>query len=109
MSTGHGQLRRGQRLGIACKRPAAAAKQVARKLIEHQDQGEQRVGCRLPTLHLSVSSLSVQIEKARANRVVEFIRFPEPRLARFSELGRTDGPEPKIEYLAKIRHATTRS
>ena len=32
------------------ERPAAAAKQVARKLIEHHDQGEQRLGRRLPCL-----------------------------------------------------------
>ena len=89
--------RRGERRGIARKRPRRAAKHVARELIEHDDERERSERRLPPALELSARGPLPGGKEPAVDFRIEDLRLPEPGLARPAALGRIRRAEPKIE------------
>jgi len=74
----HGFLRRGERMRVGRKGVRAAAKHVARKLVEQQDQCEAFARCIDPWRESALRRLVVDGKERVADLRVEFGRLCEP-------------------------------
>ena len=94
------ELRAVERHRILGKGPRVAAVEVARELVQHDHQCEQRIGLLAPALALAQRGARVQGEEAAADLLVEGGVLAKPRFARLAVSGRSRLAEPECEDFA---------
>jgi hypothetical protein len=83
-----------------------AAMDVARELVEHDDERQQRLGGGAPRLELARRRRGVRGAEALADERIELLVLAEPLGAR--RAARLEGPEPEVEDLYGQRWCSQR-